>query len=466
MNKRHDDAIIIRKVLDGDTNLFGELINRYQGLVYGLAFSKVKHITDAQDITQDVFIKAFRKLDQLDNLESFFTWLKAITVNECKNLTQRKKINEPIDAVELKDSSATLADVDYREQELRVDVLQCVEALSENHRTVITLHYLSGLSYEEISESLGISLSAVVGRLDRARKQLRADLINDVERVMTSGRLPDTFAEDVIKRLTLYPIEAKRIYGMASGDEGILVLGVPGGQSHMLLLAMPREDMEAIMSYKAGSKVINPKLQTIISMKETMDSFGVSPKEVVLYLEKRSSCKAKMVAMQGKTEKTLNLRVCDALFLALRTGIPVLAESNLASRGITGADDGTYKVINDQRDFRSSLSVVSQRARLEAAAFRVLPIPNRGSHSVRCSADLATGCLCLCVLDTEINAMLDLEDHLLGFENMCSITDYDGGYAWHEDDDGHLYRVTYAISDGEVVIKFRPYSGTPEWSPK
>lgn len=463
MGKYYDDDIIIKKVLDGDINLFGEIINRYQDLVYGYAYSKVSSISDAQDIAQDVFIKAYRKLDQLGNSENLAAWLKAITINESKNQIQRAKAAIPLDDTKLQKSFVSEAKADFREQEFRTDILLSVEALSENHRTVITLYYLSGMSYEDISESLGIPVAAVVGRLHRARKQLRSDLLEDVERAMSSRRLPDTFTEDVIKRLTLYPIEAQRIYAMIYDDEGILVLGIPGGQSHMLLLAMPRDDMEAIMSYKAGSKAVNPKLQTLISMKEAMDAFGVNPKEVVLYLEKRSSCLARMVVMQGKIEKTLDLRVCDALFLAFRTGIPVLAESNLVSRGITGADNGTYKVMNDVQDFRSRLSVVGQRGSLETAAFKAAPLINRGSHSVRCHADLASGCLNLSVLNTDVVIIINLSDHLLGFKYMCNITDVDGSYSWYEDDDGSLFRVTYAINGGEVVIHFNPHSGAPDW---
>jgi len=463
MSNQYNDGILIQKVLDGDTNLFGELINKYQDFIYGLAYSKIKDIADAQDITQDVFIKAYRKLDQLEKPEKFVPWLRTITVNECINRLQRQKITVPIDDAELQYSFTSQAKEEYREQEFNSDVLRSVDALSESYRTVITLHYLSGLSYEEISEALDVPVATVVGRLDRARKQLRVDLMDDIEKAMTSRRLPDTFTEDIVKRLTLCPIEPGRVHVKILGDEGILVLGVPSGRSHMLLLAMLREDMDLILSYNSADMVANPKIQTLVTIKKVMDVFNIKLTEVVLYLDRKSSCHARMTVVQQRIEKTIDISVRDALFLAFKSGVPVLAEGSLVNKVITGTDNGYYDILHNIQDFSPSLPIVNQRSRLDTAAFKAAPLAIRGHHSVRCHVDIDLGLLELFVIDTNIMINLDLREHLLGFENMCKITNTDGIQSWHEDDEGCFYKISYVNNEGDVVISFYPHSGTPEW---
>ncbi|MHB1458301.1 MAG: RNA polymerase sigma factor [Armatimonadota bacterium] len=460
MGKFYDDDILIKRVIDGDENLFGELINRYQGLVYGLAYGKVSNFADAQDIAQDVFIKAYRKLDQLEDRGNFAAWLKTITANECKNWLRQKKATIPLEYVEPHASYNSFESIDHRNQTFKADVLQSVDALSQNNRTVITLFYLSGLSYEEISEALNIPVATVANRMLRARRQLKAELMSRVESAMTSLRLPETFAEGVLTRLTLCPLEPGRTFGTKSAEEGILVIGVPGGKSHLLLLAMSREGMEAVENSGAGNPIENPKILELISMKRAMESSKIKPKEVILYLGKKSSCYAKMIVMQRRTEKTLDLKVCDALFLAFKMGIPVMAESNLIDKGIAGTDGISYEILDNLYDFRSDLPSISQRGCLEIAAFRAAPLEMRGNHSVQCSTDFNLNTIRLSVLDTDITVELDLNKYLLGLGDLLCDTHENGKYSLLDDDKGIIFKVTFSSDDGEVIINFEPHTGT------
>lgn len=463
MSRYFDDDALIKRVMDGDEDLFGELISRHQGLVYGLAYAKIGNSADAQDIAQDVFIKAYRKLDQLDTPENFTAWLKTITANECKNWLRQRKSTIPLDDAALQASFVSRVTVTEKNRELRTELLRSVDALPESSRTVITLFYLSGLSYEEIGESLCIPVATVANRMLRARRQLKAELMSRVESEMTSLRLPDTFAKEVLTRLTLYPIDPGRTFGTKSGDEGILVIGVPGGQSHILLLAMSREGMEAIEYCYTGDQTMNSKIGELIAVKESMDASRIKAREVVLYLDKQSSCHARMIVMQRKTEKTLDLKVSDALFLAFRSGIPVVAESNLLSKGIIGTDGVSYEILHNLHDFRSDLPLISQRGRLDNIAFTAAPLSIRGNHSVRCTADFDSDTIHLFVLDTDIAVDLDLDSYLMGFGNLCKTVDKPNGYQFMEDDDGKFFRVSYSAGNGEVLISFSPYEGTPDW---
>lgn len=456
MYKYCDDGILAKRVLDGETNLFGELISRYQELVYGLAYGKVGNFTDAQDIAQDVFIKAYRKLGQLETPENFAAWLKIITANECKNWLRQKKNAIPLDDIELLPSYASLTKIDQKNQEFRAEVLQSVDALSATYRTVITLHYLSGLSYEEIGESLGISVATVVNRMHRARRQLKADMMNRVERAMTDARLPDTFAQDVLTRMTLCPLDAGSIVCTKSDDEAIIVLGVSGKKSELLLLAINRIDMYAIENCNTTDLDAYPRIRELTSMINSMKASRTHPKEIILYLDRKTSCYARMLVIQNREESYRKLKVSDALLIALKTGIPISAESNLINKGIVGADGGVYKILQNIQDFRSYLPLVSQRMRLDRNAYYAAPTTIRGSHIIRCSVDLASRILKLHVMTTDITVELSLNDYMIGLEHFFSPTNKNHKYSYIEDDDGDIFKVTYEIIDGETMIIFIP----------
>ena len=91
---RTEDGHIIQKCLDGDAAAFGLLVDKYKGSVYALAYAKLGDFHDAQDMTQEVFLKAYRKLRTLKRWDRFLSWLYAITSNSCKDFL-RSKANRP-----------------------------------------------------------------------------------------------------------------------------------------------------------------------------------------------------------------------------------------------------------------------------------------------------------------------------------------------------------------------------------
>ena len=235
---------------------------------------------------------------------------------------------------------------------------------------------------------------------------------------------------------------------------------MPGGQSHVLLLAMSREGMEAIENCHMCSPDTSPKTRKLMLMKDAMDAFKITLKEVVLYLNKRSSCRAQMIVMQRRIEKIRDLKVCDALFLAFRSGIPVMAESNLVNKGIAGTDGGNYEILRTLYDFRSDLPVISQRGCLEMAAFRAAPLEIRGNHSIRCSADFNSDTIRLSVLDTDITIELNLDKYLLGLGHLVNNVHKNEKYSLMEDDKGIYFKISYSSVNGEVILSFKPYEGT------
>jgi RNA polymerase sigma-70 factor (ECF subfamily) len=165
----HDtDAKLVEPALAEDRDAFGDLVRRYQGLIYGLVYHRIGNFADAEDIAQDVFVKAFRRLDQLEDPARFASWLRAIAANECTGWFRRHQRAMSLDEMETMRSAGNLAAERSRERERHEEVLGAVESLPEKSRLVITLHYLSGLSCREIGESLQMTPNAVAQHLHRA----------------------------------------------------------------------------------------------------------------------------------------------------------------------------------------------------------------------------------------------------------------------------------------------------------
>lgn len=177
------DAQVVEQILNGDTGAFEVLILKYQSQIFYSAMNIVKNREFAEDICQDAFLKAYEKLDTLQDKEHFYPWLKRITVNLALNHYERGK--RVVD-VENEDS-----DYDYFERlstgecpedfiikdELKKYVRLFVDALPDRLRSVVILREVEDLSYEEISDILKIPLGTVRSRLFNARQIIKDRLV-------------------------------------------------------------------------------------------------------------------------------------------------------------------------------------------------------------------------------------------------------------------------------------------------
>ena len=180
---KNNDAQLIQRVLSGDDAAFSVLVKKYQKSVHALAWRKIGDFHIAEDITQDTFLQAYQKLSTLKKPQRFASWLYVIAANYCKMWLRKKRLSTE----SLEDtSSAELEKVTYsgyviEENERttaetqREVVKKLLAKLQESDRTVITLYYLGEMNYEEISNFLGVSVSAVKSRLHRARQRLKKE---------------------------------------------------------------------------------------------------------------------------------------------------------------------------------------------------------------------------------------------------------------------------------------------------
>ena len=183
----HPDVALVARAKDGDTSAFEQLVRQYDRQIFRVAQHITQNREDAEDITQDVFFKAYQKLDQFQGNSKFSTWLVRIAVNESLMRLRKRKTSKtvsmdedvhteegsiPRDFAEWRPNPEQL----YGQGELSEILRKTIQGLPPGFRTVFTLRDVENLSTEETAEALGLSVPAVKSRLLRARLQLRERL--------------------------------------------------------------------------------------------------------------------------------------------------------------------------------------------------------------------------------------------------------------------------------------------------
>ena len=179
---------LIRKAKQGDMLAFEELILKHEKIVYNLALRMMNHSEDAMDISQEVFLKAYRSLANFDERSAFSTWLYRITHNTCIDEIRKRKgkqtysLEEDLESEDGSMQRQVADDGDTPEESLmrkeqKSEILRALDTLSEEHKAAIILRDVKGLSYEEIAEILELSLGTVKSRINRARTQLKTEIL-------------------------------------------------------------------------------------------------------------------------------------------------------------------------------------------------------------------------------------------------------------------------------------------------
>ena len=172
------DNEIISRVLRGEQNAYAELVNRYQAYVFTLTLRMIKSREDAEEVAQDVFIKAYRSLADFRGESKFSTWLYTITNTTCITFLRKKKLdvhsldNEKV--FEIADSKDSGFRANLVEQKSRVNMVnEAIAMLSPDDAEIITLFYKAEQNLEEISRILRLETNTAKVRLHRARTRLK-----------------------------------------------------------------------------------------------------------------------------------------------------------------------------------------------------------------------------------------------------------------------------------------------------
>jgi RNA polymerase sigma factor (sigma-70 family) len=174
--KYSDDNHHIRLVLNGDTNAFSVLVNRYKNMVFTLCLKLVKSREEAEDLSQECFIKVYKSLGSFKKEARFSTWLYTIAYHTC--LDRIKKIKKERSIVNMDSITENeIASLQYnmealQEKERKELVKECLDLLNEEERWMLTLFYLDEQSIKEIAMIMGISETNTKVKIFRSRKKL------------------------------------------------------------------------------------------------------------------------------------------------------------------------------------------------------------------------------------------------------------------------------------------------------
>lgn len=176
------DSELVKKCQAGETAAFQELVSRYHQKVYLMILGLLRNREDALEVAQETFLRAYRKIGGFQGGSSFYTWLYRIGVNLAIDAQRRQKRNpldfrESMDGVlESQDEVARDPFADVHDRELREGLMKALNDLTPEHKAVIVLRTIEGLSYKDIGEILGCSEGTVMSRLHYARKKLQEKL--------------------------------------------------------------------------------------------------------------------------------------------------------------------------------------------------------------------------------------------------------------------------------------------------
>jgi RNA polymerase sigma factor (sigma-70 family) len=284
---RTEDGHLVYKCLNGEPELFGILVDKYKAGIYAFVYNKLRNFHDAEDVTQEVFLNAFKDLRKLKNFDSFAIWLSSIASNLIKKW-MRSKIRRPDGEFiedknpnEIKEPSTESSS----ENEISESLHIALNSLPEIYRQVLTLHYLGDMSGMEIARTLGISHDTVRQRLSRAREQLKEEMIAMMNQTFQQQKLSASFTfriAEMVKKIKINPIsDARNLpWGLSIGA-GLIFTVLMFGQ-HIpfnlpdIAMGLPLpSDMKIL---KVGEIPVDAvKVSTISSIGNKGDGKGIMP---------------------------------------------------------------------------------------------------------------------------------------------------------------------------------------------
>ena len=208
--EREVDVQLIQRTLSGNEAAFGILLQRYQKSVHALVWRKIGDFHIAEDITQDTFLQAYKKLSTLKNHNQFAGWLYVIADRLCIDWSRKRRLttqsleDTPVEEIERSSYAHHVSEQRETERtERRYELVKRLLAkLPESERTVVTLFYLGEMTTKEIGKFLGVSVDTIKSRLRRGRKRLQEDQEIMIQEVLGGVQIPASLGENVMRQVS------------------------------------------------------------------------------------------------------------------------------------------------------------------------------------------------------------------------------------------------------------------------
>jgi RNA polymerase sigma-70 factor (ECF subfamily) len=192
METHVEDRELVLAARRGDRDAFRTLFDRYHRRAYSLAYGLLRHEEDALDVVQDAFIKAHKYLDKFEGNSSFYTWLYRIVMNLAIDHLRKHRRQKPVEIDETKLDDGTDGALLPRilggnpgralmDKQIRARIDQALGELSDNHRAVLVMRELDGMSYEEMAQAMDCSKGTIMSRLFHARRNMQKRLLDLVD---------------------------------------------------------------------------------------------------------------------------------------------------------------------------------------------------------------------------------------------------------------------------------------------
>ncbi|MEW6753057.1 MAG: bifunctional nuclease domain-containing protein [Candidatus Latescibacterota bacterium] len=352
------DADLVGRAQTGDAEAFGLLVDRYKNAVYGAAHARLGHSQDAQDMAQETFLQAFRRLGALRQPGRFGPWLHAIVRNLCRDQLRTRHDWLPLDEEGMVRPDDPAAE--HQRRTLCRRVRRAVAGLSETLRETTVLHYLHGRTCAQIAGFLGVPEGTVKRRLSDARERLREEMIDMVQESFQPHPLPEDFRQIVVSGLQ-HP-ETDRfqlLIGEAEGAVHLLEVGRFQGQSIAVLLrriALPRP-----LPYQLLQRMCH--------------AFGLSLERAAVEPER-----ARLVFARGRQTEVFQTEPGDAVALATCFGAPLYADPQLLAgppvASAPGAETPMGRLWEIPVELDSPFALIDQRGgRVEQVQVLVRVVP-------------------------------------------------------------------------------------------
>jgi RNA polymerase sigma factor (sigma-70 family) len=191
---------LVDRSRSGDLDAFGELIGLFRDMAHGYAYAFLGDFHWAEDVAQEAFIDAYRKLASLRAAEAFPGWFRRIVRTHCNRAVRKRRLR----TVPLEEALEVAA-TDRLRSDLREEVLAALRALPEPQRVTTTLFYINGYSQNEIAAFLEVPVTTVQKRLHDSRKRLKERMIEMVEETLKDNTADERFSQAVVSKLLARP---------------------------------------------------------------------------------------------------------------------------------------------------------------------------------------------------------------------------------------------------------------------